>query len=266
MKRAVILAFVFLSSANAVLAVAADFQILAVEEPPTSCRDAAGRPEGLAVDIVHAIQKRLGNRDAVQILPEVRALDIASRSSNVVLLGFSRIPEREDFYYWILPYLRKPWVLYAREGTASTLHTLADAKSLESIGVVRKDVREFYLEQLGFSNLARVANHTQNIKKALAGRISMFAYDPVGLGYACRQLDIAAHTFQPVLVLKTSDVYIMMSRQGTRPATADQWRDAAQGLKEDGTLDRIARKWAERVAAEIGITGAVHDGVLWFSP
>ena len=62
------------------------------------------------------------------------------------------------------------------------VHTLEDAQSLDAIGVVRKDVRELYLEQLGFSNLSRVSNHDQNVKKTLAGRIPMFAYDPAGLG------------------------------------------------------------------------------------
>jgi hypothetical protein len=91
-----------------------------------------------------------------------------------------------------------------------------------SIGVVRRDVRALYLEKLGFKNLAPVSNHEQNIKKILADRIAMFAYDPLGLAYACKKLDVDPAAFQPVLELKTSVVYIMMSSQGTLPATAAQ--------------------------------------------
>jgi polar amino acid transport system substrate-binding protein len=157
-------------------------------------------------------------------------------------------------------------VLYARKEDNLKGYTLEEAKSLESIGVVRRDVREFYLEQLGFSNLSRVSNHAQNVRKALAGRISAFAYDPVGLGYICKKLAIATTTFQPVLVLKTSEVYIMMSRHGTRPETTDQWHNAVQALKEDGTLDRITRQWADRVARETGIRCTVRDGELTVHP
>jgi hypothetical protein len=89
---------------------AAAFQILSVEEPPSSYRNSAGKPEGLAIDIVGKLQQRLGNRDPVQIVTEARALHIAARSPNVVLLGFSRIAERAQRFYWILPYLQKPWV------------------------------------------------------------------------------------------------------------------------------------------------------------
>ena len=69
-----------------------------------------------------------------------------------------------------------------------------------------------------------------------------------------------------MLVLKTSEVYLMMSRQGTPLEALEEWRDAARQLKGEGSLDRIAQKWADRVAQDVGIRCSVVDGVLTFRP
>jgi polar amino acid transport system substrate-binding protein len=127
MKKAVFLTIVLLFQLATAIAWGAESQILTVEEPPSSYRSATGELQGLAIDIVRAIQERIGNHDPVQIVPEVRALKIAAESSNVVLVGFSRIPEREQHFNWILRYLRKPWVLYARTGESFAIHSLEDA-------------------------------------------------------------------------------------------------------------------------------------------
>lgn len=116
MKYTIVLTILLLFQLSTAIAWGVEYQILTVEEPPSSYRSATGDLQGLAIDIVHAIQERIGNHDPVQIVPEVRALKIAAESSNVVLVGFSRIPEREQQFNWILLYLRKPWVLYARTG------------------------------------------------------------------------------------------------------------------------------------------------------
>ena len=266
MKTTAVLTIVLLFQLGTPIAWGAEFQILTVEEPPSSYRSATGELQGLAIDIVRAIQEHIGNHDPVQIVPEVRALKIAAESSNVVLVGFSRIPEREQHFNWILLYLRKPWVLYARTGESFAIHSLEDAKDVDRIGVVRRDVRELYLEERGFRNLARVNSHEQNVRKALAQRIPMFVYDPVGLAYICRKLDIALEAFQEVLVLRTSEVYIMMSRKGTAAEDVDQWEGVARSIKRDGSLQQIADRWVGRIARETGVTCVADGGVVTFSP
>jgi hypothetical protein len=131
---------------------------------------------------------------------------------------------------------------------------------------VRRDVRELYLEERGFRHLSLVDSHEQNVRKALAKRIPMFVYDPAGLAFICRKLDIALEAFQEVLVLKTSEVYIMMSRNGAATEGVDQWEGAARSIKRDGSLQQIADRWAGRIARETDVTCAADGGVVTFSP
>ena len=70
--------------------------------------------------------------------------------------------------------------------------------------------------------------------------------------------------FEPVLKTEPSEVYIMMSRQGTAPETVKKWTDAARQIKEDGTFQRIAEKWANIIYDQDGIVCEVKDGALNF--
>jgi hypothetical protein len=65
---------------------------------------------------------------------------MAAKSPNVVLVGFSRMPEREDQFHWILLYMRKPWVLYARQDAHFKSHSLEDARTAQS-GASQKNGR-----------------------------------------------------------------------------------------------------------------------------
>jgi ABC-type amino acid transport substrate-binding protein len=90
--------------------------ILTVEEPPSSYLDANGEPAGFSVDMVREIQDRINNSDAIQFVPETRALKTALGSPNVVLFSFSRTQERENQFHWIMLLIRKPWAMYSKKG------------------------------------------------------------------------------------------------------------------------------------------------------
>jgi len=135
---------------------------------------------------------------------------------------------------------------------------------MKRIGVVRGDVRAAHLERLGFTNLEMVATHEQNVKKLLINRIQMLFYEPQGMSFVCGKLDIPMSEFEPVLRTEPSEVYIMMSKQGTNPETVIKWRDAARLIKQDGTFQRIAEKWAGIIYKQNRIFCEVKNGALNF--
>ena len=81
---------------------------------------------------------------------------------------------------------------------------------------------------------------------------------------ACRKLGVPMSDFEPVLKTEPSEVYLLMSKHGTDPAAEKKWRDAARMIKEDGTLRRIAEKWANIIYEQDGIACTVKDGALNF--
>jgi polar amino acid transport system substrate-binding protein len=243
---------------------AEELKVLTVEEPPSSFLNKKGEPEGFSVDIVREIQRRVNNHDPIQFVSEIRALQTASKYPDVVLFSFTRTKDREDVFHWIMLLMRKPWVMYAKKGAHFDIKKLEDAAKIKRVGVVRGDVRATHLERLGFTNLEMVATHEQNVKKLLINRIQVLFYEPQGMSFVCRKLGIRMSEFEPVLETEPSEVYIMMSKQGTKPETVRKWRDAARRIKEDGTFQSIAEKWAKNIYEQNRIVCEVKNGALNF--
>lgn len=241
---------------------AAELKILTFDEPPTSYVDENGKLSGFAVEIVREIQHRVSNNDPIELLPEMRALIIASAEPNVVLFSFSRTPDRENQYHWITLLIRKPWVFYMKKNTDIVLRDINDAKQLGTIGVAR-GIRSTYLETLGFKNLEAVTNNWQNIKKLFAERVQAIYYEPQGMATECQRLGIPFSEFKQVFVTNYSEVYIAMSK-GTDPGIVKNWQDAARNMKDDGTFQRIAEKWATYMSEKYDVICNVGIDALNF--
>lgn len=239
-------------------------RILAVEEPPTAFLGADGRVEGVAVDAVREIGRRLGIDIAIEVVPEQRALAIAAHEPNVVLLGFSRTPSRETSYHWITPLIRKPWVLYLRPGDQRRINTLGDLRALSSIGVVRGDVRHLWLQAQGLTNLTETGAPEQAMAMLLGGRVDAVFHEPQGVAWFCQERGCGRARPVPAWTGAYSEVWILMSKAGTGPALAQRWQAAATAMRADGTWERIARRWLGQGRDRFGMQALWRHGLLEF--
>lgn len=242
----------------------AALRILAVEEPPLSFSTRDRQAQGYAVDVLEELQRRTGNRDRVEIEPESRVYATGLRAPNVVMLSFSRTPLREASFHWLLRIARKPWVFYGRGDDPRRLASLAEARRLGSVGVVSGDVRAQWLQAEQFGNLVMAGGHEQGIRLLVAGRIDVLLDEPQAIAWYCRAQRCGTQPPRPLWAPRVSDVYIMMSKRGTDPALARAWRAAADAMVADGTLERMARRWAQEAARDFGVRSTVRNGVLDF--
>lgn len=239
-------------------------RILAVEEPPASYIDDQGNPAGFAVDVVRELQRRLGNTDPVSVEPESRVYESGLMSPNVLLLSFSRTPERDEHFHMIARVIHKPWVFYGRGDAKHRLASLDDVRKLKSVGVVTGDVRARWLQEQGLANLQLAQDHEQVFRLLQAKRVDAVFSEPQGLAWFCRRQDCSKAMPKALWSPRWSDVYIMMSRQGTSLATVKRWQDAAAAMSADGILELYARRWMERGSKEFGIRSTWRDGMLEF--
>ncbi len=229
-------------------------RLITVEEPPASYNNAEQHPDGFAVEIVQAIQRQLGDSSPIELMPEGRAVLTAEQDSNVLLFSFSRTPEREARYHWLLPVVRKNWQIYQLPQQRRVLQNLSDLRKLEAIGVVRGDVRETFLIQQGFTNLVAVTNHTQNLQLLQSGRVEAIASDSLELAYLLRQQP--SESLVPELLpklamtLSSSDAYLMMPKTAA-PALVLRWQQAILALQRNGELAAIASKWQQRIEQDL---------------
>lgn len=252
-----------LASVLAQPALAAPLKILGVEEPPGSYANDKGKAFGLSVDVVAEIQRRVGNKDPIRIVPETDALESARTQPNVVAFSFSRTAEREPQFHWITQVIRKPWVVYALKTTSLKVNSLAGMREIHGIGVVDGDVRAKLLQKDGFTNLLVAAEPEENIQNLLDGKVQAIFYEPAGVAYYCRKLKCGKDAIVNAYSPRSSDVYILMSK-GTPAATVKAWQDAAAAMKADGTFEQIAKRWVIKSAMEFGVQSAVANGAVTF--
>ncbi len=234
-----------------------------VEEPPGNFIDNKGVLTGLSVDFVKAIQKRVGNTSKIQMFPPSRLIANSLNTPNFVIFSLSRTPEREDKYHWISLVMRKPLVMFALKEANLTINNLQETKKLNGIGVLHSSMQHDFLVKNGFKNIEAVYSHKQNLKKLMAGRISLMYHSVQGAAKLCKDLGIDFNVIEPVLILQISNSSIAMSKLSSIK-TVKEWQAAAKALKKDGTFNTLAKKWLMYTEDVIGIPSEIKDGALNF--
>lgn len=238
-------------------------QIITVIEPPASYLDSHGELSGYATEQVQALQKLLQDHSKIHIMPESRALLMASREPNLLLYGFSRTPDREQKYHWIMPLLRKSWVIYVHKDSPLRINRLDELRTLESIGVVRGDVREEWLKAQGFTNLYSSGSHAQNLARLRSGRLTAIAYEPQGMQYLLKETGLSPDEFRPLLNFHRSEVWLLMSRQ-SKSSDVQRWQAAAEQLKLSGQQLAISQRWQQRLWQTEQIQSHLQQDLLHF--
>lgn len=92
----------------------------------------------------------------------------------------------------------------------------------------------------------------------------MIFYAPHGVAHICRKLGVDYNDLEPVLFPHASLSHIALSKNGTPPETVKLWKKTAQKIKDDGTFEKIAEKWAIYSREKDGVEAEVKDGALNF--
>lgn len=115
---------------------ATELQLLTEENPPLNFSH-LGQAKGLSIDVVQEIQRRVGNTDTIDVQPWARAYRTASTVPNVALFGTARTAAREELFQWVGPVATAVASLYSKRGAGLHIASLADAKAVSGILVVR---------------------------------------------------------------------------------------------------------------------------------
>lgn len=238
-------------------------EIGTVDEPPGNFKDEKGIVSGLSVDFVKEIQNRVNDTAPIQMIPGPRLIQYSLTKKNFVLFSLSRTKAREHDYHWISLVMRKPLVLFVRKESTVSVKTIDDAKKLKKIGVMHASVTHDFLKGKGFTNLFTVTEHVQNLKMLMAGRVDAIYTGVQNAAILCKDLNIDFSRIEPALILQISNSCIAMSKTSDI-GTVKAWQNAAQQIKEDGTFDRLARKWMDYSKTVYGIECEIKDGALNF--
>ena len=211
-------------------------------DPPNQVLGPSGKPEGMAVEVVQEIQRRVGNSDPITLVPWARGYLELQTHPHVVLFSTARTAERNAMFKWVGPINERRYFLYVKTGSKIVLHTLEDARKLRAIGVYKDDVRDLYLTAKGFTNLDRTIDNLNNIKKLMAGRVDAVVFSSVGLEDLARMAGCDSRDLKESLPLFSVQLYIAMSKD-VPDATVAHWSQALRAMRRDRTFERIFRQY-----------------------
>lgn len=246
------------------LASAGDIQIFCDEAPPTSFRAADGSVTGFTTEIVHEIQKRVGNSSEIKIYPWKRAYMMAIQEPGIVLFTASRNPDRENRFHWLIKVTARRSVFWSKKGSTMKITSMEDAMLVNSIGVLRGGNREKYLQLRGFTNLEPVTEEWQNLKKLLSGRVDLVFLSTIEAASIARRTGIPFSRIEPEFTVYSNESYVVMSRNGTSSETVNKWKQAARQIKADGTFKKTGEKWVNHIRNNYGVETEITDDILFF--
>lgn len=220
---------------------AAELTILTENLPPLNYVQ-EGVLVGPSVDIVRAIQRRVGSTAPIRVYPWARAYKMALEEKNTVLFGTTYTQDRHELFKWVGPLATKRDILVARKDTGIKIMSLKDAQKVRRIGTLRDDTRERFLQAHGFTNLESVSDEQKNARKLMLGRIDLWAYKKPGLKTVCALAGVDFEAIEEVYHLRTIDVMIAFSKL-TDDTIVEAWHKAYAAMEADGTLMRIRREW-----------------------
>jgi polar amino acid transport system substrate-binding protein len=218
-----------------------ELTILTENLPPLNYVD-NGVLVGPSVEIVQAIQKKIGSNEPIQVYPWSRAYKMAEKEKNVVLFGMTYTKIRQDKFKWVGPLAIKRDILVAKKDSGITIDSLEDAKKVKSIGILLDDTRGRLLVSHGFTNLEPVSDEQLNAKKLALGRIDLWAYKIPGLRTVCDLAGLDHRQFKEVYHLREIELMIAFS-EITSDTIVKKWQNAFDELTADGTILQIKKEW-----------------------
>lgn len=199
-----------------------------------------GKVAGSASVIVEQTLALAGITDyRMTLYPWARAYDMARLEPNVMIFPIIRSAGREALFKWVGELDQVTPVFYKlRERRDVVVKELPDAMRY-SVGVVRDDARQQYLDSKGFTKVVVSANNLDNLRKLVSGQLELVPMPEREAREQCEDLHIAFEDLEAVYTLDelSKGLYIALS-QTTPDTTVKRIRQAFETLKADGSLAR----------------------------
>lgn len=217
-------------------------EIYSPEEAPPLSYEEDGKPQGLANDIIRAIQIPLKNKSLIYIVPWTRGYQMLQTKPNVILSSIGYTKERAQMFYMVGPIASIEVAFFAKKNSPLKIRSLEEVLKVRRIAVRRNTVYETLLREKGFKDLILTENILQSERLLASNRVDLFLDSAPEAQGILKKENLNPDSIQKTFVLMNLDLYMAFSK-GTSPQTVQEWKKSLQKMKEDGRFQKIYRKW-----------------------
>lgn len=207
--------------------------------PYTYLKD--GQVVGTATEVVEKTLMAAGLPEhTVKLYPWARAYDMALSTPNVLIFLIARTAAREQQFKWVGEIMKIQYHLY-RLRARNDIHvtTLSDAQNY-TLGVMREDVRQKYLQSKGFTRLVVSAQSIDNFNKLLHHQVDLVPLTQDDASSLCVQAQVDCADLTRVLTLDEASTGLYMAySKSTSDDIVRKTQAAFDKLKQTGVVSRI---------------------------
>jgi polar amino acid transport system substrate-binding protein len=223
------------------IALAQTLTIYTENWPPVNYM-ADNKVAGVAVEIVQALQTKLGNKDPIQLVPWVRGYKAVLEGPKVMLFSLGRSSEREQLMIMLGPIAISSTTVYTRKGNAARLLALGDAIYTQAIGTYRGSIFVDTAAKKGFTRIDLAATPQMTATKLLGKRFDLWIDGSIAVPSILKEIGHSANEVEKVMTLDSLELYLAFSTQTPANIVKD-WEEALIWLKKEGHYQKIYRKW-----------------------
>jgi polar amino acid transport system substrate-binding protein len=225
---------------------AEEYQIVTEEWAPYNYLE-DGVLKGISVDIVEAIMKNSDVKFKAMVLPTMRTTKELNDRPKTIMFSMFRTKEREKLYKWVGPIIEESIFPYALNTSSINITSMAELKSEPKITTRAAGLIPRRLESLGFDNLDKAANQSEQLYKMLITNRTRIIVGDTDLGarYYLKHLKLDRNTLKKINVeIFHSELYVAFSLDSD-DSLVKEWNDTLARLRREGKIDEIISKYSE---------------------
>jgi len=213
-------------------------RLLTEEYPPYNMTLPSGQIGGISSDVLRELFKRAGIPYRLEILPWIRAFNLAILDRNTCVFSTTRTENREHQFKWVGPLVENVWVLYAGPRSPKNIYTL-EAIRPYTVGGYDGDAESQDLIGRGF-NIELTPVDEMNARKLAAGRIDFWATSKARGGYLIAKGKV--QQLKPVLAFNTVLLYLACN-PGVSDMTIQQLNNLLDTMRHEGFIDLMHKRY-----------------------
>ena len=209
---------------------------------PPLVYDENGDVQGVAPEVVRAIQAELGDTNPLVVVPWLRGYQLAQSGKRQALFAIVRIPERETLFKWVGPIFSEGDYFFQKRGAALGVETLDDARNVSRIAVRRDGYTHQALKAKGFTNLDVGPSYDSSYKKLAQERVDLVLMGERTYYYMVKKAGLDPNDFERTdCKFGNSSAWLAFSKD-IPDETVARWQQALDRLKADGTYGAIMKR------------------------
>jgi len=208
-----------------------------------------GKVQGISVDVMVEMLKVVGSkktREDILLQPWARGYKQALNKKNTALFAMSRTEAREELFKWVGPIIPSNIVLVAKKSRGIKINSVEDIFQYNTIGVVRDDIGEQLLLELGVSKKQLHQTHSGTLiaKMLHRDRVDMWAYGGIVALWKIKELGFNPSDYEEVYTLKETQQYFAFHKD-TESAVIAKLQNALGELRSNGKLKEIVSTYLQ---------------------